>query len=329
MSLITSTEQLKKYVSMADSFQIEDFQPYENKAINTFIQKYIGNPSTTITGLEDSDNKTIAEATAHLESAVANLGMFLFLPYLSVIVDSSGISIIKNDQRSTAEWWQIKDIRRDLLRSGLESLDLLLEVLEANLETFEDYKTNYSAVNNELLVATPTAFSKYYNINNSRQTYLALQPTIRLVEDQYLHTMLCSELISDLKTNPSELSDLSTEQKTSLSTLKTLLEKAIVAFTVSKIASIGVFSLESTGLRINYETFIDGRTEAISYGKPSAQIQNLENELITNATNYLQLAKAHIEDHLADFQQCEFPMLNSNTEGTGYKSINTRGVFGL
>lgn len=321
MSLITTTDQIKQYVSIAQSFQIEDFEPYETKAVNTFLKRYVGNLNETILNLtseEEANTKIILEAKAHLESAICNLGMFLYMPYLSVQMDSSGISVVNNDQRSTAQWWQIKDIRRDLLRSGLESVDLLLDILEANLTLFTDYADNYTSVNNELLVSNAKTFSKYYNINDSRQTYIALQPTIRLVEDQYLHTMLCTELIEDLKGD--------TE---ALATLKTYLQKAIVAFTVSKVASIGVFSLDSTGLRVNYETFIDGRTEAVSSGKPSAQIQNLENELITNATNYLQLAKTHIQDNIETFTQCDNPLVNSNKVGSGYKSIDTRGVFGL
>ena len=41
--ILETTVDLKKYVSIATSFEFADFEPYIIKAVNSFTKKYIGN----------------------------------------------------------------------------------------------------------------------------------------------------------------------------------------------------------------------------------------------------------------------------------------------
>lgn len=318
--ILESTADLKKYISVADSFVFEDFQPYITKAVNTYTKKYVGNLHEELENEVTGTNSEIKnEAREHLRNAIANFGFFLHLPLLQVQMNSSGISVIDNEKQKTAEWWQIKDIRRVLLRSGHEAMDLLLAVLEANPSVFTDYTNNYSSVNKELIVSNASLFSKYYNIFDSRQTYLALQPTIRLVEDQYIKTFLCSELITALKSTTTD----------KVKEVQEAIQKAIVSFTVAKISNNGLFLLNDTGLRVYYESGIDGRKENPSYGKSVNQLKELADELIANGTNYLQIAKTIIETYPDSFTQCDTPLIKSGTSGTGFKPYTKGGVVGL
>lgn len=336
--ILESTDQLKKYVSIASSFAFETFEPYINKAAQTFTKRYIGDLHLTINDLIDEEasgdesgdeNDIYIEARELLRAAIANLGMFLYMPYATVLMDASGVSVVANENRQPVKWFQLKDMRRDLLRSGNESLDALLAFLDENADLFEDYKENYCAANNSLIVPNAQTFNNYYNINNSRQTYLALKPTLEIVEDQYIKTMLCSQLVEHLKTDPKKLTQLSENAKTSLAELKIILQKALVSFSVSKVAAIGLFILEANGLRLNYEMYIDGKNAPIDSGKPSQQLQKLETELLANGTNYLQLAKTYIENNAGDFTVCDEPILNSTTTGAGFKAYDTNGILGL
>lgn len=318
--ILASTTDLKKYIPVSESLEFSDFEPYIQKSVNTYIGKYVGQLHITLADESTGPNAVIEnEAREHLRSAIANLGFFLYLPFAVVQMDSSGISTIVNDNKKSAEWWQVKDIRREVLRSGHESMDLLLAVLEANPSIFADYASNYSSINNELLVNNASVFSKYYNIFDSRQTYLALQPTIRLVEDQYIHTFLCEELIEALKTATSG----------TLYKVKTAIVKAIVAFTVAKISNNGLFLLDEKGLRVDFESEISGRKESASYGKPTDQLQTLANEQVANGTQYLNLAKTIIEANPSDFTMCTYPVLSMQTTTTSYKTYDTKGLLGL
>lgn len=318
--ILNSTEDLKKYIAIASSFEFTDFEPYINKAVNSFTKRYIGDLHTELADEATGTNEAIKnEAREHLRSALANFAWFLYMPLASVQMDSSGISVIQNDNKKSAEWWQIKDIRRELLRSGHESMDLLLAILEANPSVFIDYATNYSSINNELLVSNASDFSKYYNIFDSRQTFLALQPTIQLVQDQYIVTMLCPELIEALKT----------EVAGNVKAVKVAIQKAIVAFTIAKVSNNGLFLLDDRGMRVDFENFSDGRRESASYGKSVDQLKMLADEQIANGSQYLMIAKQLIENNPNDFTQCTNPLIQNEIVGSGYKSFDSKGICGI
>ena len=318
--ILASTADLKKYIAIANSFVFEDFEPYVTKAVNKFTKRYVGNLHVDLEALQTGTNAVIKnEAREHLRSALANFSWFLYVPLAQLQMDSSGISVATNDNRKSPEWFQIKDLRRELLQSGHESMEELLKILEANPTIFTDYAANYSTINKELIVNNAALFSKYYNINESRQTYLALQPTIRLVEDQYINTFMCPELIAVLKDTVTG----------NLLAVQNAIHKAIVAFTVAKVANLGLFLLDDKGLRIDFENLMDGRRENPSYGKTTDQLQNLATEQINNGTNYLKVAEAIIETNLTEFTQCTYPLLSMNTTTVGYSSYDTKGVFGL
>ena len=241
-------------------------------------------------------------------------------------MDSSGISVAQNENRKSADFWQIKDIRRESLRSGHEAMDMLLEVLEANPAIFTDYADNYSSINNELLVNNATIFSKWYNINNSRQVYLALQPTLRLVEDQYLSTFLCKELITLLKDTPNTTS---AELETVLNTIKPELQKAMVLFSVSKVAATGLFELTGEGLRLNFETYLDGRKQSLDYGKATEQVKQLTETLLDSATIYMSQVKEIIIEKLELFEMCENPLKNYTQSSGSYTTYDSNGITGI
>ena len=318
--ILANNADLKKYVSIAQSFEFADFEPYIQKAVNAYTHKYVGDLHVFLDAEATGTNATEKnKAREHLRSAIANFGMYIFLPLLQVQMDSNGISVNTSENRKSPEWWQTKDIRRELLRSGHESMDLLLAYLEQNLSVFPDYEANYSTLYNESLVNNASTFSKYYTIFDSRQTFLALVPVITKVEDQYLRTFLCPELIEALKT----------EVSGKLKEVKTNLQKAIVAFTVAKVSSNGLFIFDERGLRIDFENMSDGRRENPSYGKSVDQLKSLAEEEINNGTQYLKMVTEIIEANTSDFTQCTHPLLKNAKSLPGYKPYNTKGILGL
>lgn len=318
--IISNTIELKKYVSVGQSFLFSEFEPYIDKAINTYIRKYVGNLHEQLDIVSDTDeNKSIKiSARMQLSSAVANFGMFIYFPLLQIDIDSSGASVPNNDNKKAAEWWQIKDARRELLRSGHEAMDLLLEILEKNPVVFTDYATDYSTINNELLVNKASVFSKYYNIFDSRQTFLAILPTLRVVQDQYITTFISSDLLVALK---STVTGVKLE-------LKNNIQKAMVAFCIAKICNNGLFILDDRGLRIDFENLMDGRREQPS-GKSILQIEKLASEQIANGTQYLKQSKLLIENNPFEFANFINPLLNSTTTNSDYKPFNSQGVLGI
>lgn len=321
--ILETTADLKKYVSVAQSFEFSDFEPYITKAINGFTKKYIGNLHVFLKDeatTPDINFEIKNEAREHLRNVIANFGMFIYFPFMSVMLDSSGATEVKSDQRQVVSWGREKDMRRELLRSGHEAMDYLLEILEKNPEVFVAWTAEFGTINKKLIVNNTATFNEYFHIFNSRQTFLALQPTIRQVEDQYIKTMLCPELIEHLKT---DVSGISLEVKIEL-------QKAIIALTVAKVANVGLFLLDENGLRVNFDLLLDGRKESVSNGKTADQVSKLVDEQSNNGSQYLSIARDLILADIAEFTQCASPLKNSaSSSGSGYTPYDTPGILSL
>lgn len=320
MILSTNTD-LKKYISIADNFEFESFALYIPKAINSYTNKYVGNLHVLLkdeTPVANANAEILNEAREHLRSAIANFGYFLFTPYNSITMDSSGMANIQNEQRKNIEWWQLNDIRRELLRSGHESMDLLLEILEANPDVFTDWTTKFGAQNKKLLVHSTTEFQKGYNIFNSRQTFLALLPAISQVEDQYINHYLCKELLLAMKA-PST--------NDNLILLKEYLQKAIVHFTIAKVYDEGIFNLDASGIKLKFDTLPNETLKIRDSLNDVEQLKRAIKKNIDNGVNYMALAKQLILDNPTDFNQCDNPLLVKTPKK--FEVYNKKGIVGI
>lgn len=321
--ILDSIADVKKYVSISETLKFADFQPYIKKAVNQFTYKYIGALDVELAEetAEAAPNAVLKnEARELLREVLSNFGLLLYLPIAQVQFDGSGMTTAQNDRRKTAEWWQVKDIARDFMTSGHYAMDRLLKHLEANTAIFTDFKTNYSTLNSELIVSSTDIFNKYYNIFESRQTFLALLPSIRQVEDQYISTFLCPEVIALLKTAVTNNFHKSVKEN---------LQKAIVAFTVSKVCDEGMFLLDATGLKLKYDLLPSETARIGDYGKQADQITRTAAKQFDNGVTYLSLARQTIEAHLSDFNQCEVVFINDKSVGSGFQPYDTLGVLGL
>ena len=319
--ILNNTEELKKHIPVSKNFAFDDFEPYIQKAVNSYLYQYVGDLHETLAEVtaEAAENAVIKnKARKYLQSAIANFGYFLFLPFASVQIDGSGLSNIVNENRKNLEWWQRNDIGRELLRSGHEAMDFLLAILEANPTVFTDWTENYADKNKELLIHCTADFQEYYNIFNSRQTYLALVPAMRQVEDQYIKTFICGELITALKSEPSH-------DKIKLA--KEYVQKAIVAFTIAKVYDEGIFNLDASGIKLKFDTLPNETLKAVDYGKPADQLTKAVKKQIDNGTNYISMVKQIITENPTVFTQCDSPLLHKTP--TKFEVYNTQGVVGL
>lgn len=316
--ILNTTEDLKKYISVAQNFEFKDFELYIEKAINAYTRKYVGTLHFFLINEASGTNAAILnEAREHLRSAIANFGYFLFTPYNSITMDSAGMANNVNENRKNIEWWQLNDIRRELLRSGHESMDLLLTILEANPTIFTDWTSQFGSKNTELLVHNTAEFQKCYNIFDSRQTFLALKPAISQVEDQYINTLLSPELLTALKATPTDSIFLK---------LKQYLQKAIVHFTIAKVYDEGIFNLDASGIKLKFDTLPNETIKTID-GKAIEQLNRAVKKNTDNGSNYILLTKQLITDNPTSFASYPNPL--STKKPKIFKVYNTQGVVGI
>jgi hypothetical protein len=321
--IFSNTADLQQYVTVNDRFNFERFQPYVTKAVNSFTNRYVGKLHVELEQAESGDDSIKNEAREHLKAALANFAMFLYLPYMQVQMESTGINVAQNENRKSAEWWQVNDIRRDYLRAGHEAMDLLLEVLEKNSELFTDYATNYSSQYKELLVKNADEFDRWYNIFRSRQTYLAIVPAMRMIETQIFKNSIADDFLKDLKSfNPD---DSHTEEQAAAieakAKIKDYLQQAVVSFTIAKIYHEGMFHFDASGVKLKFDVLPNEKVQAIDYGKAADQLQRAIKSNIDNGTQFMLLAKELIEEF--------FPDGLSTQESVKATVIGNAGIIGI
>lgn len=314
--MLQTTEDLKKYVSISKGFVFSEFEPYIDKTQRTYLQRYVGRLYFEEIDANDEHGALRKEAQKLVDCAMANFGYYLFTPYASLSLDASGMYNHESESRTKITVWQLNDIRRDLLRAGHEAMDELLELLEQNATVFVNWHNSYSTIYNELLVNSTSVFQKFYNISNSRQTFLSLQPAIRLVEDKLLKTTFCADLLKRLKAT--DLNERETE-------LKVFLQQAVVYGTVAKVCNEGIFELTATGIKMKFD--------ALDYEKnvPVEKLEQLKStaeNFSADANQILKRAMNFIKENESSFTQCNGkPIIEKET--LGYKPIITQSIIGI
>lgn len=314
--MINNVEELKKYLSVSPNFDFEDFTIYIERANREFVSKYVGDLYTTINDMNINDESLKNKVINLLHTAVANFAYNLSTPFNSITMDGSGMANVVNDKRSPLTVGQLNDIRRELLRSAHSAMDDLLEVLEANRSQFPTWQEKYSTIYNQSIVNSTQAFQSAYNIHNSRQTFLALQPSIHMIEDRLLHTTFCAELIAKLKA-----SSLDTQQKQ----LKEYLTKAVVMATIAKVFNEGIFEITPSGIKMKFDALPYEKNIEVPYNQ---QVKNKVDAMNANADQYISLAVQYIKENESVFTECNGNPTKTREVGK-YQSIITKSIIGI
>jgi hypothetical protein len=316
--ILNSTEDLKKHVAVMESFNFPNLQPYVAQAADEFTYKYVGDLHEILAD-ETTQGESMAvlnKARGYLQAALANFSLYIYTPVGTINIDSSGMGATVTPNRAALSWGEKKDIQRNFLSAGHKAMDRLLAFMEKNKDAFPEWAaSNQYTESNKLLVNNTAAFNSCYTINESRQTYLALQPAIAQVEDQYIRTFLCPELIKHLKT--AVLTDVQAE-------VKEYLQKAIVAFTVAKVADEGIFTIDASSIMLNFSVLTTDKPQAV----PTDWLTKTVTRQTQNGENYLKLAANTITKNIEQFNQCAVPIIVGDVAG-GFEAYNTQSTLML
>lgn len=308
--MINNKEDLKQYLSIAENFDFEDFAIYIPKALRSYIKRYVGNLYNELSTIDDSDPAATIkqEAQTLIDTAVANFAFYLYTPYLSITMDSSGMFVVTSDNRSPITQTQLNDIRRELLRSGHEAMDDLLEVLEINADVFAEWHTNYSTIYKNSLVYSTSEFNQYYNIFNSRQTFLSLKPSIINVEDRIIKTSFTIDFIESFK------GTVTGAKKE----VKELLQKAIVHGTIAKVYAEGIYEITPSSIILRFD-LLDYERKRVA--ELTEQMKNAIEAHTNDMNSYLKQAFSLCED----LDNALIP----KDKNKGYKPIITKSIIGI
>ncbi|SOS48441.1 DUF6712 family protein [Tenacibaculum dicentrarchi] len=310
--IIKTTEQLRNFISVNGSVNIDNLKPSLRKAERNFLKPLIGLKQITVFEQEQT-NPILKHAQELAQEAVANFAYYLYLPVGAVKISDAGILVVESENSKQASDKQFKELQRSFKKSAHEALDELLDYMEQSADKFIDwFNSDYYTVYKELLVNKTITFNKFYYIFNSRQTFVAMMPTIRIVEDQFIKSVIGNNLLEDLKNNQTIQ-----ERKE----VKEYLQQSIVAFTIMKTVDNGMFVLDARGIHMKFDV--------LPYEKSVTNVNQKVNDfLIRTKRNkqlageeYLKMAKDIIIENATVFPEFKIKPVRNNLKLTVTKGI--------
>jgi hypothetical protein len=243
--LINNIADLKRHIIVAATFDFLKVLPFAKRVERKIILDLIGQEqydTIVVHTFDPESTEPINKVKELLEEAIANYSLFLAMPTINVLITNAGAMTTENKEASNADWKDKRDLNRSLLKTYNEALDDAFQIMEENTSDFSKWvSSKYYTVFKDLIVQQTTTFNDHFSIQKNRQTFCALKPYIREVEDQYFKAMLGAETLALLKTKSTEPIVLEAQE---------LAQKAVVAFTVAKASVTGTFSFTESSFTV-------------------------------------------------------------------------------
>ncbi|WP_281980467.1 DUF6712 family protein [Tenacibaculum mesophilum] len=314
--IIKDTATLRKYLSINGSVDYDNLAPYIRKAERTFLKPVIGKAQLTVFENDNITDEIVKEAQEIAQEVVANYAYFLYLPIGAVQVSDNGIHVVENEHTKSASDKQFKELQRSFIKSAHEALDELLSFMEVSADKFTEwFNSEYLTIYKDLLVHKTDIFNEYYYIFNSRQTFIALKPTIRVVEDRFIKSPIGFELLEDLKNNQTDA-----KRKE----VKKLLQQSVVAFTVMLTVENGMFVLDAKGMHMRFDVLPYEKTITNVNLKINDFLLRTKDNKKIEGEEYLKMAMKIIKENPDKFPEY------TEKEATGSISLTkTKSIVGL
>jgi len=193
-------------------------KPYIQQAEELFIIPHIGQEFyDLLDGLYNGSGITNADQQRvfyRLQTALGAYIAYIALPELAMRLGDAGIRENNNKETTAARQWVYRETLWKAQLKANKFLDQALYLMEqkveegdSNFDAFKDSSTY--TVSRNFWIHNATQFSRYFNISNSRRTYVNLRPYIEKVQELEVRALLGEEMYTELQTqiNSNNLTD--------------------------------------------------------------------------------------------------------------------------
>lgn len=206
--IFTDTTELRGYVNVSEGLNFEVIKPDIERTEKQILKRFLG---------AEQYDELVAEFELNIEDisgmegrlqdllymareAVALLSVGRAADILQVQISDSGIQMVSSAEYKQAFAWMKHDAKSYLMQYGYAAIDQILSYMEANVDDFPLWaESSAYTLNKQFLVNSAADFQQYYNINESRLTYLALQSTMRRVEAFNIAPQIGAAFFAEIK----------------------------------------------------------------------------------------------------------------------------------
>lgn len=213
MALITTIAEFKKYIAIDANTKMVSLTPYVKEAekfyiidllgkefYDEFTETYEASIAETPTPLSDVET----ELLAHLQTALAYYTLLQAMPHLAVTFGELGVRQHRGDDSDAAPRWLQEKLQFQALRNGDLHADKMLEFLETNATSENDFNTWFASSSNTknsgFIIYNTSVASRHIDINGSRRVFLKLRNKLREVERRIVPKLIGMEQYEELVT---------------------------------------------------------------------------------------------------------------------------------
>lgn len=280
----------KNHVTCAVNFNFDLISPYIRTQERQYLKPVLGSDLYTSWSEEEPIENVEKEVYELLQEASSNLAMLDYSNVGIISISNEGFYVSESKEAVPASYGQLKDLRRRLLKAGNKAFDEALKIMEDNEGDFPEWtaSTGYTQFK-ELFIRQTSEFQRYYNIDNSRLTFLRLRPHLLKVEDKYFEALLGPETVFQIKLG------IQPEEKKALK----LCQAAQVSLCVAELANEGAFAITPNGLVITSEE-LPGET----YNRlPAKDLENFARIKYIDGNEYLKKVVKYLQENEEIFIQ--------------------------
>lgn len=301
-TLIQNIDQIKQYVSTAFNFAFANIEPYVKTVERQKIKSLLGEDTYNAWATTAPTTGNPLKAYNLFMEASANLSTLHYIPIGVVNIGDNGITVSESQHTKTASYGQILDLKRSLLETANTAIDEALELMEANPSDFPLWTpTSAYTVFKELMVQTTQEFQRFFNIQNSRQTFIALRPYQLEIQSKIFRWLDANTFFQIKEAEDVFVATLPANLAADFILLKSkeakeLAQRAQVNYTVATAAQSGVFLFKSTGLFTKYAELPVEKHHQLD----DLQLQKFIQSRASAAEDAMQTLKQLVTDHADD-----------------------------
>lgn len=320
MALITTTAELKQYLSASSALKIDTLQPFINQAERRYLIPLIGQAqyNLLLAAYNAAENNASAITNADLKAlcliaqeSVANLCLMVAIPQLSVLLSDAGIRRNDGTDVKTAFQYQEQNLQESFADAGFDALEDMLSLMEANADAYTAWNASPErAKSKKYFITGGLQFTDYYQIYRSRQVYLAISYIMHRIENFQLKKLVGDDMFNDLKQNPTT--------DTNKELLQDYIYPAIALLTISKGLIERAVKIGQLGVTVGFVA--PDRNRPSKEPAPANYVADMAKQLLADGNEYLSRMQDLIQANPTDYPLYVDPI----EAGRLYNVNNTR-----
>lgn len=334
MALIKTIEEVKKFAGITNATKMASLLPDFNDVEELHISAILGNSLYNLLDSMYNSPSGVSGLYQKLlfkcQKALVNIALEQYSSLAQLDFSDTGIRQIEDSTFKAPKQWQIDDLREYFYKKGYRAVDELLQFLEENKAVFTSWVNDSKAytINKKFIVSDTTSFQEFYDIKDSRTTFIALQPTMKIVEMLHIMPNISAGLFNRIK------SQIAANNITSdIRDILDLLKLAITQFTIASAIDNKIIEISQEGVYSrNYRAGMDNSRERIK--SDIADRKTAQSSCLQVAESTMETLRNYLNEKATELLYPEYfnsPLYvapPTGTDNTTYENLNTDKIYG-